>query len=407
MTRMKRLYPVILPGGLLWLAALVFFRPGALPDAMHPYVRAYPYVVAGAGIFLGWLFNRSRVVFAILVLALADRALLLFAPGAAMAAGVGRIVFDAVSILLPLNLLAFAMIGERGILNARGLARLVPLVAQCLVVAVLCLPAQRSVAAWLDYNVVRVDLAPWTPIPQPALLAFGLALVAQGIRTALHPHAIEGGFLWALAASFVALHTGRAGWLATNSFATAGLILVVALFETSYRMAYHDDLTGLPGRRALNEALPKLGSRYAAAMIDIDHFKQFNDRYGHEVGDQVLRMVASKLQGVSGGGKAFRFGGEEFAVIFPGQSAEEAIPHLESLRKAVQASCFVLRGPDRPRKKPDTPRSRDVPRRAVVVTVSIGVAERSERNAKPDQVIKAADKALYRAKDAGRNQVSA
>jgi diguanylate cyclase (GGDEF)-like protein len=403
---MRRLSVVILPGGLLLLAALVFLRPGALPEAMHPYVRAYPYVVAGAGVFLGWLFNRSRVAFAILVLALADRAVLLFAPGHAVTVGVGHIVFDAVSILLPLNLVAFAMIGERGILNARGLARLVPILAQCLVVAVLCLSAQRGVAAWLDSRVVGVDLVRWTPIPQPALLAFGLALVVQGIRTALRRHAIEGGFLWALVASFVALHAGRAGWLATNYFATAGLILVVALFETSYRMAYHDDLTGLPGRRALNEALPRLGNRYAVAMVDIDHFKHFNDRYGHDVGDQVLRMVASKLEGVSGGGKAFRFGGEEFAVVFPGQSAEDVIPHLESLRKAVQASFFVLRGPDRPRKKPEIPRPRDVPRRAVVVTVSIGVAERSERNAKPDQVIKAADKALYRAKDAGRNQVS-
>jgi diguanylate cyclase (GGDEF)-like protein len=403
---MKRLSVVILPGGLLWLGALLFLRPGALPHAMDPYVRAYPYVVAGAGVFLGWLFNRSRVVFAILVLALADRALLLFAPGDAMTAGAGRVVFEAVSILLPLNLIGFAMIGERGILNLRGLARLVPILAQCLAVAVLCLSAQRGVAAWLDYRVVAVDLAPWTPIPQLALLAFGLALVVQGIRTALYRNAIEGGFLWALAASFVALHAGHAGWLATNYFATAGLILAVALFETSYRMAYHDDLTGLPGRRALNEALPKLGSRYAVAMVDIDHFKRFNDQYGHDVGDQVLRMVASKLGSVSDGARAFRFGGEEFAVVFPGQSAEDAIPHLESLRKAVQASCFVLRGPDRPRKKPETPRSGDAPRRAVVVTVSIGVAERDERNAKPDQVIKAADKALYRAKDAGRNQVS-
>jgi diguanylate cyclase (GGDEF)-like protein len=403
----KRLYAVILPGGLLWVATLVFLRPGALPDSMHPYVRAYPYVVAGAGVVLGWLFNGSRVVFAILVLALADRALLPFTPGEAMGAGVGHIVFDAVSILLPLNLVAFAMISERGILNLWGLARLVPILAQCLVIAVLCLPAQRGVAAWLDHEFVGANLAPWTPMPQSALLAFGLALVVQGVRTALHRHPIEGGFLWALAASFVALHAGRAGWLATNYFATAGLILVVALFETSYHMAYHDDLTGLPGRRALNEALMKLGNRYAVAMVDIDHFKQFNDRYGHDVGDQALRMVASKLERVSGGGKAFRFGGEEFAMVFPGESAEDAVPHLESLRKAVQASCFVLRGPDRPRKKPDTPRSRSGPQRAVVVTVSIGVAERDDRNAKPDQVIKAADKALYRAKDAGRNQVSA
>jgi diguanylate cyclase (GGDEF)-like protein len=402
---MKRPYAVILPGGLFLLAALVLLRPGSLPDSMGPYVRAYPYVVAGAGVFLGWLFNRSRVVFAIVVLALADRALLQFATGDAMAAGVGRTVFDAVSILLPLNLVAFAMISERGILNLRGLARLVPILVQCLIVACIGLPALRGVAVGLEHKFVNANLVSWTPIPQPALLAFSLAMVVQGIRVILHRNAIEGGFLWALVASFVALHGSRAGWVATNYFATAGLILVVALFETSYRMAYHDDLTGLPGRRALNEALPKLGNRYAVAMVDVDHFKQFNDRYGHDVGDQVLRMVASKLERVSGGGKAFRYGGEEFAVVFPGQSTVDAIPHLESVRKAVQASCFVLRGPDRPRKKPNTPRTQGGPRRAVVVTVSIGVAERDDRNAKPDQVIRAADKALYRAKDAGRNQV--
>lgn len=396
---------MILPGGLLLLAALVFLRPGSLPDSMHPYVRAYPYVVAGAGVFLGWLFNRSRVVFAILVLALADRAVLHFAPGDASGAGAGHIVFDAVALLLPVNLVAFAMISERGILTVRGLARLVPTAAQCLVVALLSLSGQGEVAAWLAHTFIDAGLSAWTPVPQPALLAFGLALVVQGIRLILHRNAIEGSFLWALVASFIALHGSQAGWLATNSFATAGLILTVAVFETSYRMAYHDDLTGLPGRRALNEALMKLGKRYAVAMVDIDHFKQFNDRYGHAVGDQVLRMVASKLGGVSGGGRAFRYGGEEFAVLFPGQSATDVIPHLESLRKAVQTSCFVLRGKDRPRKKPDAPRTRSDPRRAVVVTVSIGVAECNDRHAKPDQVIKAADRALYRAKEAGRNQV--
>ncbi len=389
------------------LVALVFLRPGALSDSMHPYLRAYPYLVAGTGVLLGWLFNRSRIVFAIAVLALADRALLQFTPSDVVAPGVGHTIFEMVAILLPLNLAAFAMISERGILNLQGLARLIPILVQCLVVASLSLFAERGVEAWLDHRFVEANLASWTPISQPALLAFGVALVAQGIRVVWHRSAIEGGFLWALVASFVALHSSRAGWLATNYFATAGLILVVALFETSYRMAYHDDLTGLPGRRALNEALPKLGNRYVVAMVDIDHFKQFNDRYGHDVGDQVLRMVASKLECVTGGGKAYRYGGEEFAVIFPGQSLGDVTPHLESLRKAVQTTCFVLRGKDRPRKKPKTPKTQTSPRRAVVVTVSIGVGERNDRNVRPEQVIKAADTALYRAKDAGRNQVSA
>lgn len=156
----------------------------------------------------------------------------------------------------------------------------------------------------------------------------------------------------------------------------------------------------------MSEMLLKLGSGYSVGMVDIDHFKQFNDRYGHDVGDQVLRMVSAKLERISGGGKAFRYGGEEFAVVFPGQSASDVLPHLESLRRDIQASCFVLRGPDRPKKKPDIPKPQSGPRKAVLVTVSIGVAERDEDKRKPDQVVKAADKALYRAKDAGRNQVT-
>jgi diguanylate cyclase (GGDEF)-like protein len=404
---MNRMLGAILPGGLLLLAALVFLRPGALPDSMLPYVRVFPYIVAGIGVLLGWLFNRSRIVFAIVVLALADRALVQRPPGDVMTPGVAHVLFETIAILLPLNLGGFAMISERGILNLRGVARLVPILVQCLVIAFFFLFAPRVLAAWVDHKFLDVNLASWAPVSQPALLAFGLALVAQGIRVAWHRSAIDGAFLWALAASFVALHTVRAGWLGTNYFATAGLILVVALFETSYRMAYHDDLTGLPGRRALNEALQKLGNRYVVAMVDIDHFKPFNDQYGHDVGDQALRMVASKLERVSGGGKAFRYGGEEFTVVFPGQSLDDVIPHLESLRKSVQTTCFVLRAKDRPRKKPKTPRPQRSPRRAVVVTVSIGVGERNNRNTTPDQVIRAADKALYQAKGAGRNQVSA
>ena len=78
-------------------------------------------------------------------------------------------------------------------------------------------------------------------------------------------------------------------------FTATGLILGAALLQTSYAMAYHDELTGLAGRRAFNEALLRLRSDYVIAMIDVDHFKQFNDTYGHEVGDQVLRMVASHI----------------------------------------------------------------------------------------------------------------
>ncbi|UCF55947.1 MAG: GGDEF domain-containing protein, partial [Deltaproteobacteria bacterium] len=170
-------------------------------------------------------------------------------------------------------------------------------------------------------------------------------------------------------------------------------------------MAFKDELTGLPARRALNEELLKLGSSYTAAMLDIDFFKKFNDRYGHDVGDQVLRMIAAKIAKVTGGGKAFRYGGEEFTIIFPGKFADEVIPHLERLRKAVGASSFVIRGPMRPRKKPEDPKKIKGSRQKVSITVSIGAAERNESHTSPQQVVDAADKALYRAKKAGRNRV--
>jgi len=142
------------------------------------------------------------------------------------------------------------------------------------------------------------------------------------------------------------------------------------------------------------------------AMIDVDHFKKFNDEYGHDAGDQLLRMLASKLTKVLGDDKAFRYGGEEFCVLFSGQSIQDAIPHLETLRRAVEGSPLTLRGLDRPTQKPKESKSDGAQRQTASVTVSIGVAEAKDRNTDPEQVIKAADEALYRAKNTGRNMVS-
>ncbi|MGH7164431.1 MAG: diguanylate cyclase [Nitrospiraceae bacterium] len=402
---MKHFFALLLPGGLIVLAAVLALRPRTLPDSMVPFLRTLPYAIAVIGLFLGWFFNRSRIAFAILVLAIADRILLQFGAGKPAGGDVGRIVFHATALLLPLNLVACAMIKERGLLTSRGLVRVLPILVQALLIALLCRPDQRDLAVWLWHKFINTPWPAWTPLAQPALVAFGIAMALQAARFILYRNVLESGFLWALVAAFLALHGARAGWVATTFFGTAGLVLVVSLIQTSHRMAYHDELTGVPGRRAMNEALLKLGSRYAVAMVDVDHFKQFNDRYGHRVGDQMLRMVAAKLGEVSGGGEAFRYGGEEFSIIFPGKSVKEALPYLEILRKTVEASGFVLRGRDRPRKKPAKPRARSAPRNMVSVTVSIGVAERDGRNQSPDQVIKAADRALYRAKQDGRNQV--
>ena len=216
---------------------------------------------------------------------------------------------------------------------------------------------------------------------------------------------VEGGFFWALLCSFVALIPGQENEVSTFYFSSAGLILIMSILEYSHNVAFIDELTGLSTRRALFESFLKLPNRYTIAMVDIDHFKKFNDQYGHDVGDQVLRMVASRLQRIGGSGKAYRYGGEEFTLIFAGKGANQARIFAENLRKSVSDTPFIIRSPKRPQKKPDNLESAPKSRKQVKVTVSVGIAERSESLNEPNEVMKAADEALLRAKKGGRNRV--
>ena len=187
------------------------------------------------------------------------------------------------------------------------------------------------------------------------------------------------------------------------------LMIAAAVAHEAYQMAFRDELTGLPGRRALNERMQRLGRNYVLAMSDVDHFKKFNDTHGHDVGDQVLRLVASKLSKVGGGGKAYRYGGEEFALVFAGKTLDECMPHLESLRESIATYNIQLRNQDsRPQDDHQGRQRRGAASTgSVSVTVSIGVAERMPEQRTAEEVLKAADKALYTAKSAGRNCVVA
>ncbi len=395
---MKTLIVRLIPGGLLVLAAFAVTTVPAFEASAAPFVPALPYAVFIGGILLAWRFERMRVAFMLVLLALAER--IVYAVAAtAPPRGTGRIVYTAVAVLLPLNLAALSWLGERGRLGSRLAWLAGALAAQVIAVVLVCQPEVATVAAAFS----RPGLGPVTPLPLVALAAFGIAGTLAVARTLRHRNAIEAGALWALAAAGLALH---AGWGLTPSvvFAVAGLVLFVSIIETSHAIAYGDELTGLPGRRALNDALARLEGRYVIAMVDIDHFKTFNDTYGHEVGDQLLRMVGARLAEVGGGGRAFRYGGEEFALIFTQCALDDALPHLEALRKTVDASGFVLRGRDRPLTKASAPRPSKGARR-ISVAVSIGVAAASPRLAESDQVLEAADHALYRAKREGRNRI--
>ena len=239
----------------------------------------------------------------------------------------------------------------------------------------------------------------------PLVAGVFILLVVQYLRAPrpLHAAQIIGllGIFWMLPQTFILPFT-------LNIMCSQVMLMIAAaVAHEAYQMAFRDELTGLPGRRALNERMQRLGRNYVIAMTDVDHFKKFNDTHGHDVGDQVLRLVASRLAKVTGGGRAYRYGGEEFALVFAGKTAEECVPHVEAVREVIANYVMHLR--DKYNRPQDDTAGRQ--RRAgssggtVSVTISIGVAERQADHRNPEAVLKSADQALYNAKGAGRNCV--
>ena len=262
-----------LPEAPIILAALVYTHAKWLQDLLAPLAPFYPYAVFGAGMLIGWRFHRSRLLFTLLVLALADRTLLHFAAGHGLTRD--RVVFQAIAVLLPLNFAALALTAERGFLTPPGLVRLGLILGQVALVSILDRATPGVTAALLHSRLLPGWMFAWTPMADPALLAFFVAAGLLAAGQLLAPTQAGRSFAWALLPAFIGLSVVRPGGPGFSTFylATSALILIVAVVEASYHMAYQDSLTGLPARRALNEALLRLGGHYSVAMIDVDHFK--------------------------------------------------------------------------------------------------------------------------------------
>jgi diguanylate cyclase (GGDEF)-like protein len=408
---------LFMPGGLLLLSAIALSRATGLQLPLA--LVQFCYIASfGGGLLLAWRFHSTRVFFGIISLVLAERALNFYVP-----MSVRDCAMDIVGLLLAFNFVALAWMEERGFTPPALGTRLLALLVEAVAVAIACRPDHDGVGQALRVRLFHSQGFSFTVVSQLVLFFLVAALVTLALRSLLRRKPVESGSFWALFTFFFALQFGGTGKAALLYFGMASLILLTSIVETSYLMAYHDELTGLPGRRAFNEAILGLQQRYAVAIVDVDHFKQFNDRYGHDVGDQVLRLVAGRLSQVTGGGKAFRCGGEEFAILFNEKSAADVIVDLELLRELIETSRFkvrslkdrrkVTRGADR-RKSPTAKLKLIAGRsltstseREVRVTVSIGVAEPTTSDRDVDQVIRTADKALYRAKENGRNRVEA
>jgi diguanylate cyclase (GGDEF)-like protein len=398
----RLLAPTFIVGGALLARE---YMPGLDGDARVILVNL-PYLIAVACLVMAYQFRRLRLMLAtvgitsLYWLIQNHLQVSLAQPDAAR-------LFLVASLALPLLCLYLLLIPERGMFNTYGVVVTVFFLGiggACFALADVML--QAGLAEGSAFSVRPVEdyvLSAGASKLVLAALVVGLGLVV------LRDTVAESVLLGVLASGFFSLALLHLDDISIAMGIAGGLCLVWGLLRSSYAMAYRDELTGLLSRRALNERLNTLGRRYSIAMLDVDHFKRFNDKHGHDVGDEVLKLVASRVSQVGNGGIAYRYGGEEFCIVFPRKSSEDCAAALDEVRERIADYKMSIRDRgSRPQRSRDGARRRGatrVGRDEVSVTISAGVAARDEDCPDAEAVILAADSKLYKAKKTGRNRV--
>jgi len=396
MRTIKNLLPVLI---LLVLAFYGYSKYFELPQSIINGIVFLPIILAVFVIGLTVHFNRSPVFF-YTVLIVATNIVL------GMEWADSKLGYALFSGFMPLLLLLLSLLPERGIISVRA----IPAYAILSAAAIFSVVISNTSPEWAIHALLT-DWLParyfdWTQQSQTVLILSLVVFIATLVLYFQRPSPHMAAGLGVLIMLIAQLNYGGVGSSLTMFSIMALIMCLTAIMQESWRMAYLDELTELPGRRALREKFQKISGLYTVAMLDVDHFKKFNDTYGHDTGDAVLRMIATKMNKVSGGGASYRYGGEEFSIVFNGKSSSDAKPHLDELRETIANTPFVINRVSR--RKADG-KSTQKKNKSVQVTVSIGVADSKSKKTSSKlnawDVLKLSDKALYRAKGKGRNCV--
>jgi diguanylate cyclase (GGDEF)-like protein len=392
MRTIKNLLPVFI---LLALSFYGYQNYSQLPPLVINVIVFLPIMLFMLVIILTMHFNRSSVFFYAALVIIANIVL-----GYELAKT--DLSYALLSGFLPIMLLLLTVLPDRGIISLRA----TPAYAILALTIVFSIIMTIMPPEWITH-ILLTDWLParyfdWTQQSQTVLFISVTVFISMLILNFVLPSLHMSAGLGVLILLVAQLHSGDTD-SSINMFSSAALLICLyAVLQESWRMAYLDELTELPARRALREKFQKMGGSYTVAMLDIDHFKNFNDTYGHDTGDAVLCMIATKLRKVTGGGTCYRYGGEEFSVIFTGKNSEAAEPHLETLRETIANTPFIINRASRRKSDNEVKHDENEP---VTVTVSIGVADSKSKVSSPWDVLELSDKALYRAKANGRNCV--
>jgi len=302
-SKLRFLTSLLAPGVVLLLAAWSLNHEPVVREAVSPYAAYFCFGTLAAAVLLSWYHDQARLLGVASAVVLTVWTLERWPDNLNGAA-------PAATFLLPLNFVFFASSRERGVLSLDGGFKIGIVVAQAAIVAWM-VQADRAIGTLLR---LASPLGEWSSLPLLSQCSFAGGAVTLLTLISLRRTKVEQGLFLALIAVFLGVQHANAETLLLYA-GTAGLVLVFAVLEHGYDIAYRDELTGLLGRRAFTSMMENLGRTYTFAMCDVDHFKKFNDTYGHDVGDDVLKMVAAKLSHVEGGGRVFRYGEERGVVI--------------------------------------------------------------------------------------------
>ncbi len=350
-------------------------------------------ILAGLTFMVCLRFNKSRVSF-MLVLMLAwffkNRI-----------PGLAAIPENEFLIILSLNILFLTSASERGVFSIHGLKKIVLILLQIGLLYYFTVYNDAFYQA-LEKPVIKyLHLIVYLPY---AILPFLLLLIAA-IRNIVRGRSYDISFAMGAVFGLTVLFALGMEMAALNMLAVC-VMMFIGTLSSIYTISYVDELTGLPGRRAYNEYTASLGSKYTIAMADIDHFKKFNDTYGHDTGDEVLKLVARALSTVGGGGKTFRFGGEEFVIVFNGKHKKDTAEHLEHIRMKIAQTPFTVRNrKSRKQYKKTGVKSKPAKSKNIKITMSFGAGDSCDGKSLT-KVMKDADVALYKSKKKGRNRVT-
>lgn len=389
---LRPIHLLLLP--ILLIAAAILALPFSnnIPQQWNFFIPWLPLAISGLLFLVVGFFNFSRILFAGLVSLFVWTFLKLDFPNVHYT--------QLALVLMSLNMLLIAFYEERGTYSISGLFRIAFIFCQPGLLVVAYVFKADDFHQFIDWPQVIIYTL---HVSVPALVIFSVCFCYLLIKLFLQNLLIDAYLLISLVFSGWLLVMPPVDEIQLSLLVSLNqLLLLMALFKRSLSMAYIDELTGIPGRRALNERMVKLGKNYTAAMLDIDFFKKFNDTHGHDVGDQVLRMVAQQIRQVEGG-TAYRYGGEEFCVLFSTTDVDRAAQAVEQVRYAIENAELRVRSKKRTKnnKKGRGFRGISAAGEPVSVTISGGVAATHTRTSP----LKAADIALYKAKKGGRNQI--